>query len=141
MVRNFGGALFRNARSTDRLLRLRRLQCVLESPFPNAFALDISGVHCGRKVNSAKDTGRSIFPRCFREAPQWIGERTRPRVHLSSVPLDMPTLVYAGAQGRLQRVGDVFAYGVMPLNDDARSWAIPNFYGIIEFFTRTARPN
>ena len=27
----------------------------------------------------------------------------------------------------------------MPLNDDARSWAITNFYGIIEFFIRTAK--
>ena len=75
------------------------------------------------------------------QTARWIGERTRPRVHLSSVPLDMPTLVYEGVQrfGRLRRVGDLFAYGVMPLNDDARSWAITNFYGIIEFFIRTAK--
>ena len=32
------------------------------------------------------------------QTARWIGERTRPRVHLSSVPLDMPTLVYEGVQ-------------------------------------------
>jgi hypothetical protein len=47
--------------------------------------------------------------------------------------LEMPTLVYEGMQrfGRVRRVGDVFAYGIMPLKDDEPSWAVANFYGLI----------
>ena len=55
--------------------------------------------------------------------------------------LEMPSLVYEGMQrfGRMRRVGDVFAYGVMPLKDEGPSWAITNFYGMIEFFIRTSK--
>jgi hypothetical protein len=34
----------------------------------------MAGVHRGREVNSAKDTGRTIFARCLREAPEFAGE-------------------------------------------------------------------
>jgi len=55
--------------------------------------------------------------------------------------VEMPTLVYEGMQrfGRLRKVDDVFAYGVTPLKDDAPSWTITNFYGMIEFFICTTK--
>jgi hypothetical protein len=55
--------------------------------------------------------------------------------------LEMPTLVYAGMQrfGRIRRVGKLFAYGIMPLQDDEPAWAVANFYGMIEFVIRTAK--
>src|SRR5260221_13885516 len=65
---------FRHRGSGDRRPRLRRPQCVFENPLPNAFALDIARAYRGREVNPAKDTGRTIFLRCFREAPELAGD-------------------------------------------------------------------
>lgn len=55
--------------------------------------------------------------------------------------LELPTLAYERMQrlGRLRRVSDVFAYGITPLKDEGLSWAITNFYGMIEFFIRTSK--
>lgn len=54
---------------------------------------------------------------------------------------EMPPLVYEGMQrfGQLRRVSDVFVYGITPLKDEGLSWAITNFYGMIEFFIRTSK--
>src|SRR6516165_7739334 len=47
---------------------------VLENPLPNTCALHIAFVYRRSKMNPCKDTGCTIFSRCFGEAPKLAGD-------------------------------------------------------------------
>ena len=53
----------------------------------------------------------------------------------------LPNEVYAGLAkvGRVHKVHDVFAYGIIGFNGDAPAWVCANFYGSMEMFIRAER--
>jgi hypothetical protein len=52
-----------------------------------------------------------------------------------------PPIVYEGIQqyGRIRKVHDVFAYGIIHPKTDKRSWVVVSFFGWIEFQIRVCR--
>jgi hypothetical protein len=71
---SFSVSLFPPRRKRGSLAEGSQVAVHVRKPFPNAFVLDIAGVHRGREVNPAKDTGRTIFSRHVRKAPELAGD-------------------------------------------------------------------
>ena len=54
---------------------------------------------------------------------------------------ELPNEVYAGIKrsGKLRKVHDVFAYGIVPLKNASTAWVIANFYACTEFVIRVTK--
>lgn len=55
--------------------------------------------------------------------------------------LEVEPFIYEGVRqfGRINKIENVFAYGITPFRPKIPSWIFANFYGMIEFFIRVSR--